>query len=89
MTGLSPLTAFEQESVKALRVPDVVLNDARKLSGLVVAVAESGVGAGREITEPEALLWLAHRLQDKLDLLAALSGDGNAPGWMQPEEVQP
>lgn len=85
MTDLIPMTAFEQESVKNLRVPSVVLHDARKLSGLVVAVAESGVGDGREITEPEALLWLAHRLQDKLDLLATLSGTDDVPGWMQPE----
>lgn len=86
MTDLMPLTAFEQESVKNLRIPDVILHDARKLSGLVVAVAESGVGDGREIAEPEALLWLAHRLQDKLDLLATLSGTDDVPGWMQKEQ---
>ena len=87
MTDIMPLTGFEHETVMNLRTPSVILHDARKLSGLVVAVTESGVGAGREITEPEALLWLAHRLQDKLDLLAALSGDGNTPGWMQPAET--
>lgn len=86
MTDLIPMTAFEQESVKNLRVPSVVLHDARKLSGLFVAVAESGVGDGREITEPEALLWLAHRLQDKLDLLATLSGSDDVPGWMEKEQ---
>lgn len=87
MKDIMPLTGFEHETVMNLRTPSVILNDARKLSGLVVAVAESGVGDGREITEPEALLWLAHRLQDKLDLLAALSGDKEAPGWMQKETV--
>nr|WP_025825260.1 hypothetical protein [Acetobacter persici] len=85
MKDIMPLTGFEHETVMNLRSPSVILHDARKLSGLVVAVAESGVGDGREITEPEALLWLAHRLQDKLDLLATLSGTDDVPGWMQKE----
>ncbi|MDN7355187.1 hypothetical protein [Acetobacter senegalensis] len=85
MTDLMPLTAFEQESVKSLRIPDVVLHDARMMTDLVVEVAAKGAVDGAEITCPEALLWLGRHLQDKLDLLAALSGDGNAPGWMQPE----
>ncbi|WP_278368546.1 hypothetical protein [Acetobacter orientalis] len=71
-----------------LRTPSVILHDARNLSGLVVAVTESGVGAGREITEPEALLWLAHRLQDKLDLLATLLNADDVPGWMQREQSE-
>ncbi|WP_386884458.1 hypothetical protein [Acetobacter persici] len=86
MKDIMPLTGFEHETVMNLRTPSIILNDARKLSGLVVAVAESGVGDGREITEPEALLWLAHRLQDKLDLLATLSDTDDVPGWMQKEQ---
>lgn len=87
MTDLSPLTAFEQQSVKNLRTPDVVLNDARMMADLVVEVAAKGAATFGDIGCPEALLWLGCRLQDKLDLLAALSGDGNAPGWMQPDET--
>ncbi len=88
MTDLMPLTAFERESVMNLRTPAVVLNDARMMADLVVEVAAKGAADGAEITCPDALHWLGCRLQDKLDLLAALSGYGNAPGWMQPE-VQP
>lgn len=87
MTDLSSLTGFEQESVKNLRVPSVILHDARMMADLVVEVAAKGAADGAEITCPDALHWLGCRLQDKLDLLAALSGDGNAPGWMQPDET--
>lgn len=89
MTGLSPLTGFERESVQGLRIPSVILHDAQMMAALVVEVAAKGAADGGDIACPDALHWLSHRLQDKLDLLAALSGDGNAPGWMQPEGVQP
>lgn len=87
MTDLMPLTAFEQESVKNLRIPDAVLHDAQMMAALVVEVAAKGATDGGDIACPYALHWLGCRLQDKLDLLAALSGDGNAPGWMQPDET--
>ena len=89
MTDLSPLTGFERESVQNLRIPSVILLDAQMMAALVVEVAAKGAADGGDIACPDALHWLSQRLQDKLDLLAALSGDGNAPGWMQPEEVQP
>lgn len=83
MTEPMPLTAFEQESVKNLRTSDVVLNDARMMADLVVEVAAKGVATFGDIGCPEALFWLGRNLKDKLDLLAALSGDERAPGWMQ------
>ena len=89
MTGLSPLTGFERESVQDLRIPSVILLDAQMMAALVVEVAAKGAADGGDIACPDALHWLSQRLQDTRDLLAALSGDGSAPGWMQPEEVQP
>lgn len=83
MTDLSPLTAFEQESVKNLRTSGVVLNDARMMADLVVEVAAKGAATFGDIGCPEALFWLGCRLKDKLDLLTALSGDERAPRWMQ------
>lgn len=85
MTDLVPLTVFEQETVKNLRTPSVILHDAQMMAKLVVEVAAKGAAHGGDIASPDALHWLGCRLQNKLDLLAALSGDGNAPGWMQPE----
>lgn len=86
MKDIMPLTGFEHETVINLRTPSIILNDARKLSGLLIDVAQSGIGAGREITEPEALLWLAHCLQDKQDLLATISDTDDVPGWMHKEQ---
>lgn len=88
MSNQMSLTGFEQETVKSMRDQGLVLKDARMMADLVVEVAAKGAADGAEITCPDALHWLGCRLQDKLDLLAALSGYGNAPGWMQPE-VQP
>ena len=87
MTDLHTLTGFERESVKDLRIPSVILHDAQMMAELVVEVAAKGAAHGGDIASPDALHWLGCRLRDKLDLLAALSGDGNTPGWMQKDET--
>ncbi len=92
MNNQISLTGFEQETVKNMRSQELVLKDARMMAALIVEVTGGGVGDGCEITEPEALHWLSHRLQDNLDLLAAHTGVKDAPvkdapGWMLPEEV--
>ncbi|ATI11565.1 MULTISPECIES: hypothetical protein [Acetobacter] len=82
-----PLTGFEQETVKNMRSQEAVLKDARMMAALIVEVTAGWSCDECDITDPEALHWLSHRLRDHLDLLAAHTGAKDVPGWMLPEEV--
>ncbi|AKR48049.1 hypothetical protein WSS15_27420 [Acetobacter pasteurianus] len=87
MSNQMSLTGFEQETVKNMRIQSCILRDARMMAALIVEVTAGWSCDECDITEPEALHWLSHRLQDHLDLLAAHTGVKDAPGWMLPEEV--
>lgn len=87
MSNQMSLTGFEQETVKNMRIQSCILSDARMMAALMVEVTAGRGRDGSGITEPEALHWLSHRLQDHLDLLAAHTGAKDAPGWMSQEEA--
>ena len=87
MSNQMSLTGFEQETVKSMRDQGLVPKDARMMAALIVEVTAGWSCNECDITEPEALHWLSHRLRDHLDLLAAHTGAKDAPVWMLPEEM--
>lgn len=82
---LTTRTDFEREALREMRSPEDVLHDAQRISELFVQIMGIDQTCPPEITETKALSWLACRLMEKLDLLAALNGARGARKDMQPE----
>ena len=82
---LTTLTDFEREALREMRSSEDVLHDAQRISELFVQIMGIDRRSPPEITETKALSWLACRMMEKLDLLAALNGTLCARKDMQPE----
>lgn len=70
------LSPEEREIVMTMREPAVVLDDLRRMTALFVQITAPGQCGGppSEITETEALHWLANRMADRAEWLEKLSG---------------
>ncbi|WP_342627194.1 hypothetical protein AAC691_12960 [Nguyenibacter vanlangensis] len=62
------LTRQEREIVLALREPEVLLHDALRMAALMPMLTRGEPSDG----DPEAVQWLAYRLQERLEILQAV-----------------
>ncbi|CEF40202.1 hypothetical protein ASN_799 [Acetobacter senegalensis] len=84
MTALNPpMTEIEEDHLLEYRDPRLLFLRAEQVALALLELTNPK----NDISHPQARHWLADELCTTLDLLAALSGDGNAPGWMQKETV--